>query len=157
MPCTKPKYTIDTCSLTAMRSVYPPDVFPGAWTKLDNLADAGVLVSIEDVLEELKHQEDDVCDWARKHPSIFHALDGPVQQKVREILRTHGNLVDIKRRKSGADPFVIAHAILNKCIVVTEEKPSGGPDKSKIPDVCKAYNVECIRVLDMFRREGLRL
>ena len=50
-----------------------------------------------------------------------------------------------------------AHAILRKCVVVTEEKPSGGPDKSKIPDVCRAYSVECIRVLDMFRREGLRL
>ncbi|MCD4728711.1 MAG: DUF4411 family protein [Pirellulales bacterium] len=143
-----------------MRRVYPPDVFPGAWAKLDSLADSGLLVSNEEVLEELNRQEDradEVCEWARCHVVIFHALDGPIQERVREILRSHPNLVDLKRRKSGADPFVVAHAILEKCAVVTEENPSGGPNKVKIPDVCKAYNIECIKVLEMFRRETLRL
>ena len=157
MPGVKPKYTIDTCSLTEMRRVYPPDVFPGAWKKLGSLADSGILVSIEEVSEELKHQEDDVYEWACQHSSIFHPLDGPVQKQARKILSTHANLVDLKRRRSGADPFLIAHAIISKCTVVTEEKPSGGPDKFKIPDVCRAYHIECIKILDMFRKEGLRL
>ena len=141
-----------------MRRIYPPDVFPGAWAKLSSLADLGLLVSIEEVSEELKCQEDDiVCEWAREHSAIFHALDGPVQKIAREILSTHSNLVDLKRHKSGADSFVVAHAILNKCTVVTEENPSGGTNKSKIPDVCRAYNVECIKLLEMLRRERLCL
>ena len=54
MPKSKAKYTIDTCSLTAMNRIYPKDVFPGAWNKLDELADNGLLISIENVLDELK-------------------------------------------------------------------------------------------------------
>ena len=66
-------------------------------------------------------------------------------------------MLDLKKSKSGADPFLIAVAMLHKCSIVTEEKPSGGPHKSKIPDVCKAYSIECIPLLEMLRRECLRL
>ena len=36
-----------------MRRVYPRDVFPSAWIKLDELASNGVLFSSEQVFEEL--------------------------------------------------------------------------------------------------------
>ncbi len=152
-----PKYTIDTCSLTAMRRVYPEDVFPSAWRKLSDLAESGVLISLDLVFNDLKAQDDVVFRWAENHRTLFRALDEAVQREASRVLSTHQNLLDLKRRKSEADPFVVAHAIVNRCAVVTEEKPSGGPHKSKIPDVCKAYQVECITILEMFRREGLRL
>jgi hypothetical protein len=151
-----PKYTIDTCSLTAMRRVYPADVFPSAWEKLDELAASGILISTEQVFEELREQDDDAFGWAKRFREIFLPLDGEIQEAARRILTTHGNLIDLKRRKSGADPFVVSTALINSCAVVTEEKPSGGPNKSKIPDVCIAYGVECINVLEMLRREGFK-
>ena len=153
----KPKYTIDTCSLTAMRRVYPEDVFPGAWKKLSDLVKSGAVVSVEPVLDELKGQDDVVFQWAQSHRASFHPLDEAIQEEARRLLSTHENLVDLKRRKSEADPFVVAQAILNDCAVVTEERPSGGPHRSKIPDVCKTHRVECIALLEMLRREGLRL
>ena len=52
---------------------------------------------------------------------------------------------------------MIAGAAVYSCAVVTEEKPSGGPPKVKIPDVCKLLGVRCITMLDMLREEGLRL
>lgn len=124
---------------------------------LDHLADSGVLLSTEDVFEELKVQDDEVLRWARSHGEIFLALDEETQTEARNILATHANLIDLKTRRSGADPFVIASAITNGCAVVTEERPSGGPHRSKIPDVCRVYGIDCIPVLEMLRREGLKL
>lgn len=152
-----PKYIIDTCSFTAMRRVYPEDVFPGAWRKLTELAESRIAISIDEVLEELKAEDDEVLRWANLHAGIFLPLDAPIQTEGKKILASHPNLIDLKKRKSGADPFLIASAIVHAAAVVTEEKPSGGPGKVKIPDVCKAYGIECLNVLAMLRREGLRL
>ena len=151
------KYIVDTSSFTSLQRTYPRDVFPGAWTLLDKLSRNGVLISVEDVLEELKGQDDEVFKWAMKNKSIFLPLDEAIQVQARRILAERPTLVDLKRRKSGADPFVIAAAAVYSCAVVTEEKPSGGPQKVKIPDVCKHLNLRCIAVLDMLRDEGLRL
>lgn len=152
-----PRYAIDTCSLTTLRRVYPKDVFPGVWAKISELADNGVLISVEDVYEELKVFDDDVLEWAKEHSNVFVPLDEEIQLTATDILETHTNLLDIKKRKSSADPFLVALAINHSCVVVTEERPSGGPDKSKIPDVCRDYGVSCITLLDMLRSEGLRL
>jgi len=109
------------------------------------------------VFEELGRQDDEVLDWAKQHTEIFLPLDEAVQIEVRRILENHINFIDLKRQKSEADPFVVATAVVKGCTVVTEEKPSGGPDKKKIPDVCKTEGLTCIPVLEMLRREGLRL
>ncbi|MDA3823219.1 MAG: DUF4411 family protein [Bacteroidales bacterium] len=150
------KYIIDTCSLTAMRRVYPRDVFPSAWDKLDELAESKTIASTEDVLEEIKSQDDEILEWANEYEEIFHPLSEEIQLSAIKILETHENLIDLKKKKSGADPFVIATAMVHSCAVVTEEKPSGGPSKSKIPDVCLDYGVKCMKILDMLRIEGLR-
>ena len=49
------RYCIDTSSLVhAYQRSYPPDVLPALWDeKLDELIEAGQLVSPYDVLEEL--------------------------------------------------------------------------------------------------------
>lgn len=157
MAASKPKYTVDTCSLTAVRRVYPEDVFPGVWAKLNELADEGVFFCVQDVMRELEFEDDEITAWAKAHKSIFLPLDEEIQSKAAEIIASHQTLIDLKKRRSSADPFIIASALVSSCIVVTEEKPSGGPDKEKMPDVCRAYQVEWISMLEMFRREGLRL
>jgi hypothetical protein len=151
------KYIVDTCSLTTLQRVYPMDVFPGAWALMDKLIDEGVIGSVDEVLEELKAQDDGLCRWAKEHKQIFLSLDESIQLQASAILTTHPNLIDLKKRKSGADPFVIAAAIVNSAAVVTEEKPSRGPQAVKIPDVCKAYKVPCMTLLDLLRSEGLKL
>lgn len=151
------KYVIDTCSFTALQRVYPTDVFPGVWDLMDKLATDGLIGSVEDVMEELKSQDDFLHKWARRHKKIFLPLDGEIQAQATRILSTHETLVDLKKRKSGADPFIIATAIVVSGTVVTEERPSGGPPKVKIPDVCKSYKVPCITILELLRAEGLKL
>ena len=151
------RYAIDTCSLAAMKRTYPVDVFPGAWVKLNKLAESKILISTDQVLAELQLQDDEVLGWAKSFKDIFLPFDEEMQNEVHQILKAYPNFVDLKRRVSGADPFVVATAMINSCAVVTEEKPSGGPHRLKIPDICRAYNVECINVLGMLRQEGLKL
>jgi hypothetical protein len=152
-----PKYVIDTSSLIAMREVYPCDVVPGAWDKLDALAASGALISCAAVLWDLERQHDDVHEWAATHEALFLPLTEEVQAKAAEILERYPALVDLKKRdRAEADPFLIAAALVNRCAVVTEEK-GDRPPKVIVPDVCRVYRVECLPLLDMFRREGLRL
>lgn len=147
---------IDTCSLTKMRHTYPKDVFPAAWELLTNLAKIGVLVSVEDVLEELSLFDDEILQWANEQAQIFLPLSENIQVRAVEILSSHAGILDLRKNKSSADPFVIATAIEHSCIVVTEEKASNSPIRHKIPNVCADYSVECMPILEMFRREGLR-
>tara|TARA_A100000171_G_scaffold52793_1_gene73148 strand:+ start:11930 stop:12352 length:423 start_codon:yes stop_codon:yes gene_type:complete len=139
-----------------MRHTYPKDVFPAAWELLTDLAQTGVLISVEDVLEELSLFDDQILQWANKQGHMFFPLSQNIQVRAVEILSSHAGILDLKKNKSSADPFVIAAAIENSCSVVTEEKTSNSPIRYKIPDVCGDYGVDCIPIIDMFRREGLR-
>ena len=150
-------YAVDTCSLTQLNRSYPLEVFPSVWRKVEELISEQLVCSVEEVYIEIIEQDDALSDWGKKKRHIFLPIDEEIQQKVIEILQTHSNLLDLRRNRSGADPFLIAVAVVHECAVVTEEKPSGGPERSKIPDVCKAYQIECITLLEMLRREGLHL
>lgn len=151
-----PKYVIDTCSLTKMRHTYPRDVFPAAWDLLAELAQEGSLISVEDVHEELSLYDDEILKWANSHASIFSPLTSSIQNLAVQILTSHPKILDLKKNKSSADPFIIATAIENSCAVVSEEHFSNSPIKLKIPNVCSDLGIECFPILEMFRREGLR-
>jgi len=150
-------YVVDTNSFILLTEIYPYDVFPSVWAKVDEIIGQEKLVSVEDVYEELKTKDDDIHKWAKERRHIFKELNGPIQDSAIEILSTHNNLLDLKNKKSSADPFVIATARMHNGIVVTEEDFSGGPHKSMIPDVCRDYNVGCINLLEMLRKENLSL
>ncbi|MBU2714215.1 DUF4411 family protein [Zooshikella harenae] len=151
------KYVIDTCSLTKMRHTYPKDVFPTAWTKLTELSEAGIVISAEDVLEELSAFDDEILEWAQGQSEFFYPLNSSVQKAAIDILRQHPGLLDLKKNKSSGDPFIIATALCNDCLIVTEEKLSNSPIRPKIPNVGRAVGVECITIVEVFRREGLRV
>lgn len=151
-----PKYAVDTCSLTALRRLYPRDLFAPIWDFVGDLADVGALCSVEEVLVELRAQDDEVLEWAELHTNMFYPLDLSIQAQAKTILSSHTGLYDYKKRTSSADPFLIALAYLQKATLVTEEKPSTGARPS-IPDVCRDYGVECVNLLELLRLEGLRL
>lgn len=154
---TKPRYVIDTCSLTKMRHTYPRDLFPTAWAKLDELCAAGILISAEDVLEELSAFDDEIYVWAQgQQVGFFYPLNEEVQAQASKILGDYPGLLDLRKNKSSGDPFIIATAKINRCTVVTEEKRTNSESRPKIPNVCDELGVECINIVEMFRREGLR-
>ena len=84
-------------------------------------------------------------------------MDTAIQVAVAAILANHQRLVDTRKNRSQADPFVIALAQLHGFAVVTGERPTGRPDRPHIPDVCTALNIRCISLLELFREQGLRV
>jgi hypothetical protein len=53
------------------------------------------------------------------------------------------------------DPWVVAHAQVHGAIVVAEELPKNEQStKPKIPDVCKALNVRCIKTVQFLVEVG---
>ena len=61
------KYSLDTSTfLNAFIRVYPPDVFPKLWEKINTLIHDGHLKATEMVLEELKRKDDDAYKWVKE-------------------------------------------------------------------------------------------
>ena len=88
---------------------------------------------------------------------LFVPIDEPIQVEVSEILRAHPRLVDQRRGRSRADPFVIALAKTKAATVVTGEQRSQKPGVPKIPDVCDALSIRSVGLLDFFRERGWKL
>lgn len=148
------RYSIDTSAiLDGWRRYYPPDVFPPLWTKLEELIREGDLGATVEVLLELEKKDDEVADWARRHSDLFIPIDADIQIALVEILQRFSRLVNTQRNRSMADPWVIALARVRGCTVITGEAPSGNLDRPKIPDVCRALDIRCISLLQLFREE----
>ena len=149
-------YWVDTCSFTSLARVYPRENFEAVWTLIEALVKAGRLRSVEEVRVELDAQDDDLSVWASHNESLFVPLESDIQVEARMILSRNRTLIDVNTQKGSADPFLIAAARVRGGVVVTEEKHSGGPNKVKIPDVCDVLGVECITLLEVLKRNGLR-
>ena len=149
-------YCIDTCSLIELRRRYPRSVFPTLWGNIESLIHQGRLIAPREVLHELEEQDDELLDWTKRHRIMFKDLDQRQLQLVRDILRNFPSLVDPNKMTPDADPFVIALAISERCTVITEERQANPWERPKIPNVCENHNVRCIRLIELFEREGWR-
>ncbi|TKJ44335.1 hypothetical protein CEE36_00930 [candidate division TA06 bacterium B3_TA06] len=169
-------YCIDTAPLIDLyRRKYPPDIFPGVLIEIETLVKEGVLVAPRQVLRELEDYEerkkreeqteepDKLLEWAKRHKKMFINPDesennymGIATQIINEIIPGYGKtLVDEEKEKEDADPFVIALAKLRGWVVINSESsnPPNLNARPKIPDVCAYHKVECIDLLEFFRRQ----
>ena len=148
-------YCIDTSAiLDGWVRYYPRDVFPSLWNKLEEMIVAGRLVAPDEVLKELSKNDDDLHEWARLQDGLFCPLEDEVQIATAKILSDFPKLVNNERNRSIADPFVIAVAAVRKLSVVTGEKRRGNLDRPIIPDVCEAYGITCLTLLELMKTEG---
>jgi hypothetical protein len=151
------RYSVDTSAiLDAWIRYYPPDVFPGVWDRLDDLIKDGSLRATEEVLIELERKHDEVYAWAREREKLFIAIDDRIQDVVSDILMSHERLLDTRAGRSAGDPFVIALAEIERCIVVTGERATNSMIRPHIPDVCIARGVRSMTVIELLRAEGWR-
>jgi hypothetical protein len=162
-------YIVDTSSFIAIEpEKYPPDIYVGMWKDLENLIKERRMISHIQVLEELKEYEGkkhEILKWAETHKGIFVPITPQQIQLVREIVNTNNfkALIDTTKPTGDTDVFIIALAmektsqttlipLSTKKIVVCEEQLHG--NRIRIPFVCKHFNIECVNIFEMFRREG---
>ena len=150
-------YVLDTSALIgAWVRTYPPDVLPGLWDHLDEMAVAGELVAPEEVLFELKARDDELYDWVKlRSDSIVIPTTRSVMVGAREVLRRYPALTKSGTGRGLADPFVIALASSFDCKVVTHEQ-GGSARKPRIPYVCDQLKIAHCAMLDVIREQELR-
>ncbi|NCC61082.1 MAG: DUF4411 family protein [Verrucomicrobiae bacterium] len=153
------RYVFDSNSLINLFKHYYPDRFPSLWERFYNLVDAGNLVSVREVFNEISTADDSLAAWAKeqKH-TLFSEPTIEEFQFVTEIFRVphFQGIIRRKERLKGrpvADPFVIARArILEKGCVVTEENHT--ENAAKIPNVCNHFDIPCIKLEGFMKEEG---
>jgi len=156
------KYSIDTSALMdAWIRYYPPDIMPDLWDKFGEMIDDCNMIATEEVFVEIDKQEDDLSEWVKQNKKMFLPIDEDVQLAVKNILNRFPKLINVKRSKSMADPFVIALALVKNAKVVTGEKAQHSADislsktnKVKIPDVCRVLGIQCLDIVGLCRDRG---
>jgi Domain of unknown function (DUF4411) len=151
-------FSFDTSAiLDAWVRHYPPDIFPSVWERMDQAASGGGIYVIDEVVTELKRKDDGIHAWIEDRETMVVAIDESIQAHVALMMKDYPRLVDTKKNRSGCDPWVIALAQSRGHTVVTAERPTGSLNKPKIPDVCAALKIDCIDVVEFFRRQGWKL
>ena len=141
-------YSLDTSALiAAFHERYPIEHFPSLWREIEVLIKNGRLKMSQIVFEEAM-RDTEIKQWCDKNqlkPDFQVAIDESVQERVNEVLSQFPRLVDSRTGKSGADPWVIALAMITQnCVVVTEENRTYSENRPKIPDACAYFNVSLI-------------
>jgi len=152
-------YSIDTSALIhGWVRAYPISVpmFQPVWEKLDELIESGRLRASAEVLTEIKKQDDDLAIWCDARPDLFVEIaDDPIQEQVASLLTKYPRLVDTRKGRDGADPFVIAYAMTcNPVRTVVTQEQGGTLEKPKIPVVCSAEDVRCINLLQLLAEQS---
>jgi len=146
-------YSADSSALIhAWRRAYRPKNFGFIWERVEELISVGRLFVSVEVFKEIERKDDDLHAWCKDRGDGFCVqIDDAIQLHLRRIMENYPKLVDLAKGRSAADPFVIALAATShpRMVVVSEENPG----KVRIPDVCNAEGIECIRVADLIERE----
>ena len=155
---------MDTSPFIEMKESYPKDIFPKLWENIEKLCKEGRLIAPFEVKNEIEQGDDELKRWVRSKNirKIFIKPDKSQVKLVTEILKHYDFLAKPGKPGPNADPWVIALAIEknneaqanlfhNKYIVVTEESKTR---TDRIPAVCRNYNIECINLIELFRKEG---
>lgn len=150
-------YVFDTSALVGawVRS-YPPDLFPRVWEEMQQLCEAGRLLVPEEVLDELRVQDDNLLAWVKaRADGMVAPTSRALMLEARAVLADHPFLTKTGTGRGRADPFVVALASIRGLPVVTQEQ-GGSAAKPRIPYVCQQRGVGCMGMLEVIRAEGWR-
>ncbi len=151
--------------IQAHQTTYPFDVVPGFWQKLKELSAKEVIKSIDKVKKEVCDigNPDKLANWLETDiGKDFFVDSSPCIDVYAEIAHwTNSNSQYTQFAKSEflstdlADPWLIAYAKKNNCVIVTHETSQPEIKKRiKIPEACAYFGVRFISPIQMFRELG---
>jgi len=151
--------------IEAAKRYYALDIAPGFWVALIKHAQKGHLRSIDKIKGEIDKGKDDLKTWVNGNfPQWFESTN---QQNVITDYATVMAWAQSERQftdaaqaefASNADGWLIAYAMANGCVLVTEERYN--PDirrRIMIPNVCKGVGVPYMDTFEMLRVLGVKL
>ena len=159
-----PEYWLDSnIFIEGKKGPYGFDIAPRFWVLIDELVAGGRISCPMRVYDELLDGQDDLAAWAqeRRESGLFLEPEAAVQETFAQIAgyvqASYPNTNSTQRFLDRADPWVIAHAIVEGSAVVTMEiAVQPNVQKVKIPNVCCHFNVPCVNTYQMLRELGVR-
>ncbi len=152
------RYLLDSNTLIeAKNRYYHMAICPGYWQWILHKNQTREIGSITMIADELLRGDDELRDWAADHAGIFVPItDAPTQEAFATVAAQVaaqsprmkvGALEDFL---SGADPWLIAKAMVTGAAVVTHE--AFNPDvkrKFLIPNVCRHFGVQVLNTFEL--------
>ncbi|AGK61381.1 hypothetical protein Asulf_01390 [Archaeoglobus sulfaticallidus PM70-1] len=151
-------YVIDADALINIGRWYPRDmkIFEPIWAKLEELVDEELLISHYEVYREVSSGYDYISEWCKKHSRIFKDVDDEqisIFEKVREVYDKNYWDRNITNPNPWADPWIIALAVQNKAIIVTNENKE---KPNRIPSVARAFGINSLKPIEFFKEIGIQ-
>jgi hypothetical protein len=150
--------------IEAKNGPYQFDLAPTFWSGLAKQANAGRIRVPKMVYEEIVGDapRDDLAKWLK-----LRKADGFCVNPSKEVQTSFQKVADHVVSKFDspysfeflkvADPWIIAHALESKGVVVTFEAKSLGAGRVKIPNVCADLGVPRMNLYAMIRALGIKL
>jgi hypothetical protein len=134
--------------IEAWNKYYSPNFCTDYWDVINLLGKEDRIFIPYEVSKEIIKTDDALSKWLKKSDVKILSVDEDVQKCLIEMYNfnpAHSKLVDNTKGRSLADPWVIAHAMKEKAVVVTKEnKVTTSTDRIKIPNVCENMGIEWI-------------
>lgn len=161
-----PPFVLDTnVFVEAARRYYAFDIAPAFWEQLEAQAQAGGLLSIDRVKDELARGKDELARWANGQFHAYFASTNStdVLHAYREIMnwayaqaQFSSDAKAAFAAADNADAWVVAYAKAKGGVVVTHEQYDPNVRrKIPIPNVCRAFGVSYIDTFAMLRQLGV--
>lgn len=135
--------------IAAHRNYYAPDLCPGFWDCLSHFLISGQLLIIDRVFAEIQHPQD-LAAWVRQvtRGLLADTSASDIVQAFTQIVnwvQHNPQFTPVAKNAFAmkADGWLVAHAIVNGTIVVTNERfrPDIRNDV-KLPNVCREFGVD---------------
>lgn len=150
------QYCIDTSALIDLKP-YWRETFPTLWQDIERLVAEKRLLAPVSVLGELADYQgsaDVILRWARRHRSMFVALELEQQRLLRKYSSVLQQIVDPRKIKEDADPYVVVLAKVEGCAVIASQRRRKElSQRMKIPDACDVLRINRLSLQEWFQKE----
>ena len=152
------KYLLDSNTfIEAKNRYYNMTVCPAYWHWILKKFGTHDIASIFMVGKELREGNDELADWAKENPDLFVGVDDDETQecfaKIADYVAGKSDAMKVGASEeflSGADPWLIAKAMVSGATVVTHEVLNRDVRKKfLIPNICEEFGVGWMNTFDM--------
>lgn len=152
------KYLLDSNTfIEAKNRYYNMTVCPAYWQWILLKFGSDDVASISMVGKELEDGNDELAEWAKANPNLFALVDDEQTQecfaKVANYVAEKSGVMKLGAAAeflAGADPWLIAKAMVTGAIVVTHEVLNHETKKKfLIPNICEEFGVSWMNTFDM--------
>ena len=145
-------YILDTNIIRKLWFHFPKKgiVFERIWETLNKLIELGIVISVDEVYNELNSQfssDNEAFAWISEHKYMFKNPDNEESLTIQLLFRNNKfqesiHIKNILGNRPSADAYLVAKAKkLNATIVTTE---TSKPNSAQLPNICEAFGVMTI-------------